>query len=292
MRHKWITVTARRHAAFVVAGRLLPSSRAGPAKGRSGLRPDDQSDDQSCRTSDQAAASLIIPDHAHLYRGPVARRGRRVPWTEVTVARGLADLADQQMASPRRLILRLDRADHQTRARGVEVRPPARPPRLGASRFDGGSTGPTTAWLCLLPRGAAALCRSRSLQSTGPVHHPGTGMASSRSGACLMMRRRRMIRCWPMSGSAGCPAWRSVTAACPASGLTGPTCEYSVTCGRRPRTGWRISAVSVASRMPSTASTCTINCWHSGCTGMRSPVTAFRSRAPSAGCRANPRRGR
>ena len=26
----------------------------------------------------------------------------------------------------------------------------------------------------------------------------------------------------------------------------------------------------------------------SGCTGMRSPVTAFRSRAPSAGCRANP----
>ena len=36
-----------------------------------------------------------------------------------------------------------------------------------------------------------------------------------------MIRRRRMIRCWPMSGSAGCSAWRSVTAACPASGLTG-----------------------------------------------------------------------
>lgn len=103
-----------------------------------------------------------------------------------------------------------------------------------------------------------------------------------------MIRRRRMIRCWPMSGSAGCPAGRSVTAACPASGLTGPTCASSATCGRKPRTGWRTSAVSVASRTPSTAPTCTMNCWHPGCTGMRSPVTAFRSRAPSAGCRANP----
>jgi hypothetical protein len=30
-----------------------------------------------------------------------------------------------------------------------------------------------TAWLCLLPRGAAALCFLRSLQLTGPLHHPG-----------------------------------------------------------------------------------------------------------------------
>ena len=50
-----------------------------------------------------------------------------------------------------------------------------------------------------------------------------------------MIRRRRMIRCWPISGSAGCPAGRSVTAACPASGLTGPTCASSVTCGRKPQ---------------------------------------------------------
>ena len=39
--------------------------------------------------------------------------------------------------------------------------------------------------------------------------------------------RRRMIRCWPISGSAGRSAGRSVTAACPASGLTGPTCASS-----------------------------------------------------------------
>jgi hypothetical protein len=97
-----------------------------------------------------------------------------------------------------------------------------------------GLPDPMTAWLRLLPRGAAALYCLRSLQSTGPLHHPGTGMASSRSGACLMMRRRRMIHCWPRSGFAGCPAWRSVTAACPASGLTGPTCASSVTCGRNP----------------------------------------------------------
>jgi RNA polymerase sigma-70 factor (sigma-E family) len=40
MRHKWITVTARRHDAFVVAGRLLPSSPAGPpGRARAASRP-------------------------------------------------------------------------------------------------------------------------------------------------------------------------------------------------------------------------------------------------------------
>ena len=127
----------------------------------------------------------------------------------------------------------------------------------------------------------------RSLQSTGPLHHPGTAMASSRSGACLIMRRRMIPLlvderfCWLLGLPFGDGSLSRQQANPAYLCLFGDLPE-------EPRTGWRTSAVSVASRMPSTASTCTMNCWHPGCTGMGSPVTAFRSRAPSAGCRANP----
>jgi len=91
-----------------------------------------------------------------------------------------------------------------------------------------------TAWLRLLPRAQprCTACGRCSRRVPCTTRAPGWHRHAQQPAWWCAAAGWSAAGRW--AGLAGCPAWHSVTAACPASGLTGPTCASSVTCGRSP----------------------------------------------------------